>query len=68
MSLKDNRISSANEMNGQDLLVGSDVEYNFEPIQGQINCYLLCVPLKRDANLHLPLSMITLPIEEAENL
>ena len=37
---------------------------NFEPAK----CHLLCVSLKRDTELHPPLSMATLPIEEVDVL
>ena len=37
---------------------------NFEPAK----CHSLCVSLKRDVNLHPPLSLATLPIEEVDVL
>ena len=45
-------------------LWGHKWNINYEPAK----CHLLCVTLKRDTELHPPLSIATLPIKEVDAL
>ena len=64
---KDDRIVAADEMNADLVRIylwGRMWNINFEPAK----CHSLCVSLKRDTDLHPPLFMATLPIEEVDVL
>ena len=64
---KDDRIAAADEMNVDLVRIcswGRMWNINFEPAK----CHSLCVSLKRDTDLHPPLFMATLPIEEVDVL
>ena len=64
---KDDRIAAADEMNADLVRIylwGRMWNINFEPAK----CHSLCVSLKRDTDLHPPLFMATLPIEEVDVL
>ena len=60
VSSKDDSTGAADEMNaGFTCGVGCGI---------LISCHSLCVSLKRDVDLHPPLSMATLPIDEVDVL
>ena len=64
---KDDRVIAADEMSADLARIyswGRIWNINFEPAK----CYSLCVSLKRDVNLHPPLFMATLLIEEVDVL
>ena len=64
---KDDRTSAADELNADlDRIYswGQTWNINFEPAK----CCILCVSLKRDIDLHPPLFMATLPIDEVDVL
>ena len=64
---KDDRTAAADELNADlDRIYswGQTWNINFEPAK----CRTLCVSLKRDIDLHPPLFMATLPIDEVDVL